>query len=153
MANLPQERLHVAVISMASIRRMLDLTVAYAKQRQAFGQSVADFQNTRFVLAEMATEAEVAQAFVDRCIASLVDGELTAVDAAMAKSWVTELQQRVAQRCVQICGGYGYMREYPIAREFLDARASTLYAGTTEIIGRELTATAPPSGSSVDQDR
>ena len=105
-------------------------------------QPIAAFQNSRFVLAEIATEVEIAEVFLDRCIEALNDGELTAEEAAMAKWWTTELQKRVVDSCVQLHGGYGYMLEYPIARAFLDARIQTIYGGTTEImkeiIGRSL---------------
>ncbi len=111
-------------------------------ERTAFGRSVADFQANRFTLAEIATEVQVARVFLDQCVAELVAGRLSAVDAAMAKWWTTELQQRGVTRCLQLHRGYGYMQEYDVARDFLDARASTLYAGTTEImkeiIGRSL---------------
>lgn len=142
MSNLPQERLAVAVMALASTRRMLEQTLEYVRQRMAFGRRIGDFQNTRFVLAEIATETEIAQCFVDRCMAELSLGTLSPTDAAMAKWWVTELQQRAAYRCVQLHGGYGYIMDYPIAQDALDARASTLYAGTTEImkeiIGRSI---------------
>lgn len=142
VSNLPQERLTVAVMALASVRRMLGQTLEYVRQRKAFGRRIGDFQNTRFTLAEISTEAEIAQCFVDRCIDELARGSLSPTDAAMAKWWVTELQQRTAYRCVQLHGGYGYLMEYPIAQDALDARASTLYAGTTEImkeiIGRSI---------------
>ncbi len=142
MHNLPQERLSVAATAVAAMERTLRLTLEYASQRSVFGQPVADFQANRFVLAELATEVQIARVFLDRCISELVAGRLTDVHAAMAKWWTTELQQRVVQRCLQLHGGYGFMREYPVARDYLDARGSTLYAGTTEvmkeIIGRSL---------------
>ena len=112
------------------------------KERTAFGQPIGSFQNSRFRLAEMATEVEIAQTFVDRCVLALNAGELTAEEAAMAKWWCTELQKRVVDRCLQLHGGYGYMLEYPIARAYADARITTIYGGTTEImkeiIGRSL---------------
>lgn len=132
--NLAQERLLVAVMAVSSVRRLLALTTEYVTSRSAFGQPIAQFQNTRFALAEMATELKVTETFVDRCVLDQGAGRLSAVDAAMAKWWATELQQRTATRCVQLHGGYGYITEYEVAREFLDARASTLYAGTTEIM-------------------
>ncbi len=142
MGNLPQERMNVAATAMAAMERTFRNTLEYTSQRQAFGQPVADFQANRFTLAELATEIQVARVFLDRCVTELVAGRLTDVDAAMAKWWTTELQQRVVQRCLQFHGGYGFMREYPVTRDFLDARGSTLYAGTTEvmkeIIGRSL---------------
>lgn len=143
--NLVRERLCASVTAVSSMARALDLTRAHVRDRRAFGQRIADFQATKFSLAEVATEVEVAQAFVDRCIQDFVEDRLSEVEAAMCKWWVTERQQRVVSRCLQLHGGYGYLREYPIAREFLDARVGTLYAGTTEImkeiIGRSLVGT------------
>jgi alkylation response protein AidB-like acyl-CoA dehydrogenase len=142
MANLPTERMSVAVTAIASCRAMLDMTLRYARERTAFGTPIGSFQANSFALAELATEVTIAEQFVDRCVSLLVGGELTAVDAAMAKWWVTELQQKVGYRCQQLHGGYGVMAEYPIAKAVLDARPSTIYAGTTEvmklIIGRSL---------------
>jgi alkylation response protein AidB-like acyl-CoA dehydrogenase len=140
--NLARERITAAVGAVASMHRAFDAALGYTKEREAFGQRIADFQSIKFRLAEMATEVEVARAFLDRCIMGLVDGDLSEVEAAMCKWWTTELQQTVVTRALQLHGGYGYMREYPIAQEFLDSRASTFYAGTTEImkeiIGRSL---------------
>lgn len=140
--RLPQERLSMAVAAVAAARAALELTVAYVKERRAFGQQIGSFQNTRFRLAEMATEIDIAQTFTDRCIEALNDGELTVADAAKAKWWCTELQGRVVDGCLQLHGGYGYMLEYPIARAFADARVTRIYGGTTEImkevIGRSL---------------
>jgi alkylation response protein AidB-like acyl-CoA dehydrogenase len=142
VANLPQERLSIAVAGLAAARAAFDQTVAYVRERRAFGTSIGTFQNTRFVLAEIATEIDVAQAFVDQCVTALNDGELTVEDAAKAKWWCTELQGRVVDRCVQLHGGYGYMLEYPIARAFADARVTRIYGGATEImkeiVGRSL---------------
>src|SRR3954447_24792612 len=142
VANLPQERLSIAVAAVASMRSALDLTLAYVKERRAFGQAVGSFQNSRFVLAEIATEVDVAQHYVDDCVRALLARELTAVDAAKAKWWTTELQGRVLDRCLQLHGGYGYMNEYPIARAFADARVTRIYGGTTEImkeiVGKDL---------------
>ena len=142
VANLPQERLSIAIAAVASARSALDLTLAYVRERRAFGQPVGSFQHSRFVLAEIATEVDVAQRYVDDCVRALNAGELTAVDAAKAKWWTTELQGRVVDRCVQLHGGYGYMNEYPIARAFADARVTRIYGGTTEImkeiIGKDL---------------
>ena len=127
---------------MAAARQALDVTLAYVKERTAFGQPIGSFQNSRFRLAEMATEVEIAQTFVDRCVLALNEGALTAEEAAMAKWWCTELQKRVIDTCLQLHGGYGYMTEYPIARAYADARITTIYGGTTEImkeiIGRSL---------------
>ncbi|MGB8996488.1 MAG: acyl-CoA dehydrogenase family protein, partial [Pseudonocardiaceae bacterium] len=131
--RLPQERLSMAVAGVAAAQAAMKLTLAYVKERKAFGQPIGSFQNTRFRLAEMATEIDIAQAFTDRCIEALNAGELTVADAAKAKWWCTELQGRVVDGCLQLHGGYGYMLEYPIARAFADARVTRIYGGTTEI--------------------
>ncbi len=140
--NLPRERLSIAIAGVAAARAALGWTLEYVKERTAFGQPIGSFQNSRFVLAEVATEVDVAQAYVDRCIEGLNAGTLTAEEAAKAKWWCTELQKRTVDRCLQLFGGYGYMTEYPIARAYADARITTIYGGTTEImkeiIGREL---------------
>lgn len=140
--NLPQERLGIAAVAVAACERMLELTVEYVKTRQAFGRTIGSFQNSRFLLAELTTETAVARTFVDRCITEHNAGALSVTDAAMAKWWTTELQNKVADRCVQLHGGYGYMLEYPIARAYLDSRVQTIYGGSTEImkeiIGRSL---------------
>jgi alkylation response protein AidB-like acyl-CoA dehydrogenase len=139
MRNLPAERLSIAVAAQAAAERVFELTLAYCKDRQAFGRPIGSFQHNRFVLAEMATELELGRTFVDRCVA---EPELTAETAAMAKWWCTELQNRVVDRCLQLHGGYGYMLEYPVAKAYLDSRIATIYGGTTEImkevIGRSL---------------
>ena len=124
----------IAVTAVAASRQALTWTLDYVKERKAFGQPVGSFQNSRFKLAEMATEIEIAQTFLDRCVLALNEGELTAEEAAMAKWWSTELQKRVIDTCVQLHGGYGYMLEYPIARAYADARVTTIYGGTTEIM-------------------
>jgi alkylation response protein AidB-like acyl-CoA dehydrogenase len=140
--NLAQERLSIALAGMGAARGALDMTLAYVKDRQAFGQPIGSFQNSRFALAEMATEIELATCFCDQAVLGLNRGELSREDAAMAKWWSTELQGRVIDRCLQLHGGYGYMLEYPIARAFVDARVTRIYGGTTEImkeiIGRSL---------------
>ena len=140
--NLPQERLSIAVSAVAQARAALDWTLDYAKERTAFGQPIGGFQYNRFKLAEMDTEIEIAQTYVDAQIMALNAKQLTAEDAARSKWWTTELQKRVADTCLQMFGGYGYMLEYPIARQYLDARIQTIYGGTTqimlEIIGRSL---------------
>ena len=140
--NLPQERLSIAAAAVAHCRAMLTWTIDYAKERTAFGQPIGTFQNSRFKLAEMETEVTIAETFVDRCVELLNDGRLTAEEASMAKWWTTELQKRVADTGMQLHGGYGYMREYSVARAYLDARVQTIYGGTTEImkeiIGRSL---------------
>jgi alkylation response protein AidB-like acyl-CoA dehydrogenase len=141
-SNLAQERLSIAISAAAAARGALQVTLEYVKQRNAFGQPIGSFQNSRFVLAEMATEIELATAFCDQAVLALNRGDLSPQDAAMAKWWATELQGRVTDRCVQLHGGYGYMLEYPIARAYLDARVTRIYGGTTEImkeiIGRSL---------------
>jgi alkylation response protein AidB-like acyl-CoA dehydrogenase len=140
--NLPQERLSIAVAGVGAARGALGWTLDYTRERTAFGQPVGSFQNSRFVLAEIATEVEVGQAFLDRCVLALNEGVLAAEEAAMAKWWCTEMQKRVVDRCLQLHGGYGYMLEYPIARAYADARITPIYGGTTEImkeiIGRSL---------------
>ncbi|HEY3715859.1 MAG TPA: acyl-CoA dehydrogenase family protein [Jatrophihabitantaceae bacterium] len=142
VANLPQERMSIAIAGISAARAAFDQTVAYVRERRAFGKSIGSLQNTRFVLAEISTEIDVAQAFVDQCVDALNDRELTVEDAAKAKWWCTELQGRVIDRCVQLHGGYGYMLEYPIARAYVDARVTRIYGGATEImkeiIGRSL---------------
>ncbi|MGH9139178.1 MAG: acyl-CoA dehydrogenase family protein, partial [Acidimicrobiales bacterium] len=134
VTNLPQERMSIAVTAVAAAKAAFDRTLAYAKERTAFGQPIGTFQHNRFRIAEMATEIEIAQTFVDRCVLALNDATLTAEEAAMAKWWCTELQGRVVDACVQLHGGYGYMAEYPISRAFTDARITRIYGGTTEIM-------------------
>ncbi|HEX4248248.1 MAG TPA: acyl-CoA dehydrogenase family protein [Pseudonocardia sp.] len=134
VANLPQERLSIALSAVTSATVALELTLEYVKGRKAFGQPIGSFQNSRFVLAEIATEVDIAQTYVDRCIGLLNAGELTAEDAAKAKWWCTELQGRVVDRCLQLHGGYGYMSEYPISTLYADARITRIYGGTTEIM-------------------
>jgi alkylation response protein AidB-like acyl-CoA dehydrogenase len=140
--RLPQERLGIAVAGLSSAAAALDWTLGHVTSRTAFGQPIGSFQNTRFRLAEVATEVDIAQSYVDDCVRALNAGELTAVDAAKAKWWCTELQGRVLDTCLQLFGGYGYMTEYPIARAWADARVTRIYGGTTEImkevIGREM---------------
>ena len=134
VAKLPQERMSIAVAGVAETRAAFENTLRYVQERRAFGRPIGSFQHSRFVLAEIATEIDVAQTFVDRCVDDLNTGELAADDAAKAKWWTTELQGRVVDRCVQLHGGYGYMLEYPVARAFTDARVSRIYGGTTEIM-------------------
>ncbi|MGW6391633.1 acyl-CoA dehydrogenase family protein [Streptomyces sp. NPDC055103] len=140
--NLAQERISVAVSGLAQATAAFDWTVTYVRERKAFGKPIGSLQVIRHRLAELATEIDVAQHYLDRCILALNAGELTAVDAAKAKWWCTELQGRVVDACVQLHGGYGYMIEYPIARAWQDSRVTRIYAGTTEImkeiIGRSL---------------
>ncbi|MFD6452339.1 acyl-CoA dehydrogenase family protein [Nocardia sp. NPDC056541] len=140
--NLPQERLSIAVAAMAGSTAALRETMDYVRERRAFGRTIGDFQATRFRLADLVTEVEITQTYVDRGITALNAGRLSAVDAAKAKLWATELQSRVIDACVQLHGGYGYMLEYPIARAYLDSRIARIYGGTSEImkeiIGRSL---------------
>lgn len=142
MSQLPQERLHIATLGLAGAETALDHTIAYCKERHAFGKPIGTFQNSKFKLAEMKTEVTIGRTFVNQCTLALNDGKLTPEIAAMAKWWTTEMQNRVVDACVQLHGGYGYMREYPVARAFIDTRAQTIYGGTTEImkeiIGRSL---------------
>jgi alkylation response protein AidB-like acyl-CoA dehydrogenase len=141
-SNLAQERLSIATIAVAAARAALDWTLAYVKERTAFGQPVGSFQHNRFLLAEMATDVTIGQTYVDQCVLAHVAGELTAEEAAMAKWWCSDLQNRVVDACLQLHGGYGYMTEYPIARAFVDARVQKIYGGTNEImkeiVGRSL---------------
>jgi acyl-CoA dehydrogenase len=134
MGDLPYERLTIALGGVAAMEGAYAETVRYVKERQAFGQKIAEFQNTRFKLAEVATHAHVARVFVDRCIELLVKGELDTETAAMAKWWVTDIQQQVIDECVQLHGGYGYMNEYLVCRMFADSRVQRIYGGTNEIM-------------------
>jgi alkylation response protein AidB-like acyl-CoA dehydrogenase len=134
VSNLPQERLSIAASAVAAAEVALAWTLEYVRERQAFGQPIGSFQSSRFTLAELRTETDIARTFVDRCVQELSDGELTPEDAAMAKWWCTELQGRVVDRCLQLHGGYGYMLEYPIARAFADARVTRIYGGANEIM-------------------
>src|SRR5436190_10762920 len=138
VSNLPQERLSIAASAVAAAEAALAWTLAYVRERQAFGQPIGSFQNSRFTLAELHSEVQIARAYIDRCAQALDAGELTPEDAAMAKWWCTDLQGRVADRCLQLFGGYGYMLEYPIARAFADARVTRIYGGTNEIM-KEIT--------------
>lgn len=132
--NLPQERLTVAVGSVAQARAAITATVDYTKQRKAFGTPVSSFQNTKFELAAMSAEVEAAQTMIDRAVLDLTDGVLSAPDAARVKLFCTEMQAGVVDRCLQLFGGYGYMMEYPIARLYTDARVARIYAGTSEVM-------------------
>lgn len=133
-SNLAQERLGIAVAGVATSRAALRWTVDYVRERKAFGTTIGSFQNTKFVLAEVKTEVDMAQAYVDQCTRQLNAGTLSAEDAAQAKYWCTELQQRSISRCLQLFGGYGYMTEYPIARAYADARVTSIYGGTSEVM-------------------
>ncbi|WP_370246718.1 acyl-CoA dehydrogenase family protein [Nocardioides sp.] len=134
MENLPQERVSIAAIAVAAIERVLEMSLDYAKSRQAFGKPIGSFQNTRFTLAEMATEAYIARVFVNHCILALNAGEVDPSLASMAKYWTTELQKKITDAGLQIHGGYGYMSEYPISKAYTDGRIQTIYGGTTEIM-------------------
>ena len=142
MQNLPQERVSIGFIAVAAIENVLDMCLAYAKEREAFGKPIGKFQHNRFVLAEMATEAHIARVFINDCVLRLNAGEVDTALASMAKWWTTELQKRCVDAGVQLHGGYGYMNEYPIAKAYTDSRIQTIYGGTTEIqkeiIGRML---------------
>ena len=142
MQNLPRERIAIGATALAGAEHVFATTLDYCRQRQAFGRPIGSFQHNRFQLAEMATELAVARAFTDRAITEHVAGQLSTEDAAMVKWWDTELCNRVVDRCVQLFGGYGYMREYPVARAFADGRVQSIFGGTTEImkeiIGRGL---------------
>jgi long-chain-acyl-CoA dehydrogenase len=132
--KLPQERMSIAVSAVAEARGAFEETLRYVQERKAFGTTIGSFQHTKFVLAEIATEIDVAQAWIDRCVDRLNDGELDVADAAKAKYYCTELQGRVMDRCLQLHGGYGFMSEYPIARRYADARVTRIYGGTSEIM-------------------
>jgi alkylation response protein AidB-like acyl-CoA dehydrogenase len=144
MSHLPRERLGVTAKAMATTRAIFDMTVEYCQSRQAFGGPLTDKQHVRFELAEMSTEIDIAEAYTDRSVLAYNAGELTPVDAAKGKWYLSELQKRVIDRCLQLHGGYGYMLEYPVARAYLDTRIQTIYGGTTEImkeiIGRDIAA-------------
>lgn len=134
MKELPQERLLVATAAIGMIERALKLTIEYVKERKAFGQRIIDFQNTQFELAECKSEATIGRVFHDHCVERHIKGELDTVTASMAKYWLTDLQNRIVDRCLQLFGGYGYMEEYPISRMYRDARVQRIYAGTNEIM-------------------
>ena len=142
MRNLPSERLSIAIAAVAGARETYWQTIQYAKDRKAFGQSIGSFQHNRFVLAELDTELDIAEQYIDRCLQAVLDDEFGAVDAAKAKWWCTELAKRVVDACLQLHGGYGYMNEYKVAKDYVDTRIQTIYGGTTEImkdlIGRSL---------------
>ncbi|CAN5353868.1 acyl-CoA dehydrogenase family protein [soil metagenome] len=143
MHHLPLERLSIAMMAITAADAALAWTLKYTEEREAFGQPIGDFQNSRFVLADIATELDVTRAYVDKCILAFNEGQCTAVDAAKAKLWATEVQNRTVDKCLQLFGGYGWMMEYPIARAYLDARVQRIYGGTSQImrqiIGRDLT--------------
>ena len=160
MQELPSERLLIALSALANADAVYQQTVDYVRERRAFGQAIGDFQATRFALAEIRTDIEVGRAFIDDCIDRVLVGTLDTVRASMAKLWLTEMQGRCVDRCVQMFGGYGYMWEYPVARAFANARGQRIYGGTSdimkEIIARDITATcltallsAPPVGPTI----
>jgi acyl-CoA dehydrogenase len=134
MQELPWERLQIAISGIAAAQAAIDWTMDYTKERKAFGTTVASFQTTRFKLAELQTEVQVARVFVDRCTELLLEGKLDTATASMAKYWCSDLQCKVIDECVQLHGGYGYMWEYPIARAWADARVQRIYGGTNEIM-------------------
>jgi alkylation response protein AidB-like acyl-CoA dehydrogenase len=134
MSELPKERLIIAIWCLAGAEAAFEATVAYTRERRAFGQEIAAFQNTRFRLAEMKTELAVGRAFIERCIREYLDGSLDASRASMAKLWLSEMQGRVVDQCLQMYGGYGYLWEMPIARAYAEARVQRLYGGTSEIM-------------------
>jgi alkylation response protein AidB-like acyl-CoA dehydrogenase len=134
MEQLPWERLQIAITAVASAQVAIDWTLAYVKERKVFGQAVASFQNTRYTLAELQTEVQVARVFVDKCTELLLQEQLDTATASMAKYWCSDLQCKVMDECVQLFGGYGYMWEYPITRAYADARVQRIYGGTNEIM-------------------
>ncbi|MDQ1829624.1 acyl-CoA dehydrogenase family protein [Massilia scottii] len=134
MTELPYERTILGVAGVAAIERALRLTIDYTRERRAFGQALIDMQNTRFVLAEIKTEATIARIFIDRCIDETIQGKMDTVTASMAKYWISDLQCKVIDQCVQLFGGYGYMLEYPIAQMYVDARVQRIYGGANEIM-------------------
>jgi acyl-CoA dehydrogenase len=134
MQELPWERMQIAIGAVAKAEAAIEWTTDYVRERKAFGKAVASFQNTRFKLAELATEVQVARVFVDRCIELLLEGKLDTATASMAKYWTSDLENRVIDECLQLHGGYGFMWEFPIARAFVDARVTRIYGGTNEIM-------------------
>jgi acyl-CoA dehydrogenase len=134
MTELPYERTILGVSGVAAIERALRLTIEHTRERKAFGQALIEMQNTRFVLAEIKTEATIARIFIDRCIEDMIAGRMDAVQASMAKYWISDLQCKVVDQCVQLFGGYGYMLEYPIAQMYVDARVQRIYGGANEIM-------------------
>jgi len=139
MEQLPWERLQIAISAVAAAQAAIDWTVEYVKERKVFGQPVASFQNTRFTLAELQTEVQVARVFVDKCCELICQDKLDTATASMAKYWTTDLQCKVMDECVQLFGGYGYMWEYPITRAYADARVQRIYGGTNEIMKEVIT--------------
>jgi acyl-CoA dehydrogenase len=136
---LPWERLQIAISAVAASQSVIDQTVAYVKERQVFGQPVGAYQNTRYTLAELQTEVQVAQVFVDKCIELLMADKLDTATASMAKYWTSDLQGKVMDECLQLHGGYGFMWEYPVTRAYADARVQRIYGGTNEIMKEVIT--------------
>jgi acyl-CoA dehydrogenase len=134
MEQLPWERLQIAIGGIAAAQAAIDWTVQYVKDRKVFGQAVGNYQNTRYTLAELQTEVQVARVFVDKCTELLLQDQLDTATASMAKYWCSDLQCKVMDECVQLHGGYGYMWEYPITRAYADARVQRIYGGTNEIM-------------------
>ncbi len=134
MEQLPWERLQIAIGAVASMQACIEQTIAYVNERRVFGQAVGSYQNTRWKLAELQTEAQVARVFVDKCLELLLMDQLDTATASMAKYWCSDLQNKVIDECVQLHGGYGYMWEYPVARAWADARVQRIYGGTNEIM-------------------
>ncbi|MEO7938315.1 MAG: acyl-CoA dehydrogenase family protein [Burkholderiaceae bacterium] len=139
MQELPWERLQIAIGAVAAAQAAIDQTIAYVKDRKIFGGTVAGFQNTRFTLAELQTEVQIARVFVDKCLELVLQGQLDTATASMAKYWCSDLQCKVMDECLQLFGGYGYMWEYPITRAFADARVQRIYGGTNEIMKEVIT--------------
>ena len=139
MEQLPWERLQIAIGAIAAAQAAIDWTVTYVKDRKVFGQPVASFQNTRFTLAELQTQVQIGQVFVDKCTELLMQDKLDTATASMAKYWCSDLQCKVMDECVQLFGGYGFMWEYPITRAYADARVQRIYGGTNEIMKEVIT--------------
>jgi alkylation response protein AidB-like acyl-CoA dehydrogenase len=142
MEQLPQERISAAIGNLTQAKAILEETLVYAKERQAFGQPIGNFQHNKFLLADLVTQIDVSQAYVDACVIAHTEGDLTAVDAAKVKMWTSDIQNSVLDHCVQLHGGYGFMREYRVAQAWMDARVTRIWGGTNEImkeiIGRDL---------------
>jgi alkylation response protein AidB-like acyl-CoA dehydrogenase len=132
--NLAQERLSIAISGLATARAAVEWALEYVQERRAFGTTIGAFQNTKFVLAEVATEVDIGQAYIDQCVLAHNRRELSVADAAKAKYWCTDLQKTAVDRCLQLFGGYGFMTEYPIARAYADARVTSIYGGTNEVM-------------------
>ena len=142
MAELPFERLLIGLIALGAAKSAYEHTVQYVADRKAFGKNIAEFQNTKYKLAEARTDIEVGEAFVDRCVAAQGKGVLSTEQASMCKLWLTEMQDRVIDTCLQLHGGYGYMWEYPVAKLYADSRVQRIYGGTSEIM-KELISRSP----------